>query len=34
MSESTNPSGVQALIKELVTAAAAEMKKKGLIGSR
>ena len=34
MSESTNPSGVKALINELVTGAAAEMKKKGLIGSK
>jgi len=34
MSQSTNPSAVQPLIKELVTAAAAEMKKQGLIKSR
>ena len=34
MSRSTNPSAVQPLIKELVTAAAAEMKKQGLIEAR
>ena len=34
MSQSTNPSAVQPLIKELVKAAAAEMKKQGLIKSK
>jgi len=33
-SQSTNPSRVDSLIKELVAAAAAEMKKQGLIRSR
>ena len=33
-SESTNPSRVDSLIKELVAAAADEMKKQGLIHSR
>jgi hypothetical protein len=34
LSESTNTSKVETLIKELVAAAAAEMKKQGLIRSR